>query len=75
VVADTSQPIEIGRQIMIACGVLVLPGAGLGAFVAPAFYVLAGSDGVGLLIGGLSGWRGMAKVLEVMPWNKRTLRA
>jgi rhodanese-related sulfurtransferase len=75
VVADTSQPIEIGRQLMIACGVLVLLGVGLGAFVAPAFYVLAGLAGVGLLIGGLSGWRGMAKLLEVMPWNKRTLRA
>jgi rhodanese-related sulfurtransferase len=68
---DTSQPIEIMRQVQIAAGSLVLMGVGLGALLHPAFYGLAGFVGAGLLFAGISGWCGMAKLLEFMPWNRR----
>ncbi len=70
VTTDKSQPIEIFRQVMIAAGSLILAFVLLGAFAMPAFYGLAGLVGVGLVFGGVSGWCGMAKLLEVMPWNR-----
>ena len=75
VIADQSQPIEINRQVMIVGGSLVLTGVLLGAFVAPAFYGLAGFVGAGLVFGGASGWCGMAKLLAVMPWNRHAAGA
>lgn len=68
---DRSQPIEISRQVMIVAGSLVLVFVLLGAAAAPAFYMLAGLIGAGLVFGGVSGWCGMAKLLEAMPWNRR----
>ncbi len=59
-VRDSRQPIEIMRQVQIGAGSLVVAGVGLGAFVHPAFYGLAG------LVGGVlcslappasAGWR------------------
>lgn len=70
VVKDTSQPIEIHRQVMIGAGSLVLLFVLLGTFVAPWFYALAGFVGAGLIFGGATGICGMAKVLAVMPWNR-----
>jgi len=68
---DRKQPIEIMRQVQIVAGTLILLGVLLGAFVAPGFYVLSGFVGAGLLFAGLSGFCGMARLLAVMPWNKR----
>jgi hypothetical protein len=45
----------------------------LGALVAPGFYALSGFVGAGLLFAGVSGFCGMARLLAVMPWNKRVL--
>jgi rhodanese-related sulfurtransferase len=69
---DTRQPIEIGRQVQIAAGGLVLAGALLGAFVSPLFYGLSAFVGAGLLFAGISGFCGMARVFALMPWNRRT---
>jgi hypothetical protein len=75
VVTDDRQPIEINRQVMIAAGSLVLLFVLLGGLVAPAFCLLAGLIGAGLVFGGVSGWCGMAKLLEAMPWNRPALGA
>ena len=50
---------------------LVLAGILLGIWVAPAFLALSGFVGAGLMFAGLSGWCGMAKLLGLMPWNRR----
>lgn len=71
VTLDRSQPIDIMRQVQIGAGSLVLIGVLLGAFVAPGFYALSGFVGAGLLFAGVSGFCGMARVLALMPWNKR----
>ena len=71
VTLDSRQPIEIMRQVQIAAGTLILLGVLLGAFVAPGFYALSAFVGAGLLFAGLSGFCGMARLLALMPWNKR----
>jgi len=71
VTLDRSQPIDIMRQVQIAAGSLVLLGVVLGAFVSPGFYALSGFVGAGLLFAGISGFCGMARLLAVMPWNRR----
>ena len=73
VALDRSQPIDLMRQVQIAAGSLVLAGVMLGATVAPAFYALSGFVGAGLLFAGISGFCGMARLLAVMPWNRRML--
>jgi rhodanese-related sulfurtransferase len=71
VALDRSQPIDIMRQVQIAAGGLVLASVLLGFFVAPGFYALSGFVGAGLLFAGVTGFCGMARLLAVMPWNKR----
>lgn len=68
--ADQRQPIELMRQVQIAAGLLILLGAALGAFVTSAFYGLSAFVGAGLLVAGVTGWCGMARVLAAMPWNR-----
>ena len=71
VAVDTRQPIEIMRQVQITAGGLVLLGVALGTWVAPGFYGLSAFVGAGLMFAGISGWCGMARLLGVMPWNRR----
>lgn len=71
VTLDRSQPIDLMRQVQIGAGSLVLLGVLLGAFVSPGFYGIAGFVGAGLLVAGTTGFCGMARVLQLMPWNKR----
>ncbi len=71
VLADTSQPMEVNRQVQITAGALVLSGIVLGAAVSPAFYLLSAFVGAGLMMAGITGWCGMARLLAVMPWNRR----
>ena len=73
VTLDRSQPIDIIRQVQIVAGSLVLLGVVLGVLVAPGFYALSGFVGAGLLFAGISGFCGMARLLDAMPWNRRTL--
>lgn len=70
VVLDRSQPISTMRQVQIAAGSLVLLGVILGVTVSPGFYALSGFVGAGLVFAGISGFCGMARVLELMPWNR-----
>jgi len=71
VATDRGQPIEIMRQVQITAGALVLAGVLLGIWVAPAFLALSGFVGAGLMFAGISGWCGMARLLGLMPWNRR----
>ncbi len=71
VTLDRSQPIDIMRQVQIGAGSLVLVGVVLGTLVAPVFYALSGIVGAGLLFAGTTGFCGMARLLALMPWNRR----
>ena len=71
VAVDRRQPIELMRQVQIAAGSMVVLGVLLGAFVAPGFYLLSGFVGAGLVFAGVTGTCGLARVLRMMPWNRR----
>jgi hypothetical protein len=49
---------------------MAFSGTLLGTIMHPYFYILPGFVGLGLMMAGLTGWCGMAKLLAYMPWNK-----
>jgi hypothetical protein len=57
------------RQVQIAAGSLVVAGTLLGAFVHPAWLVLSGFVGAGLVFAGITNTCGLALLLARMPWN------
>ncbi|KAF0097355.1 MAG: rhodanese-like protein [Rhodospirillaceae bacterium] len=75
IAVDRRQPIEIMRQVQITAGSLVVLGVMLGVWVAPAYFALSAFVGAGLAFAGITGWCGMAKLLALMPWNRRTTAA
>lgn len=68
---DRKAPLELMRQVQIAAGSLVLLGVLLGFAVHPGFFGLSGFVGAGLTFAGVSGFCGMARLLAVMPWNRK----
>lgn len=68
---DRSRPIELQRQVQIGAGSLVLSGVILGVVVHPGFLAIAGFVGAGLIVAGLTGFCGMARLLMKAPWNRR----
>jgi rhodanese-related sulfurtransferase len=71
VAVDRSEPLPLMRQVQIAAGALVLLGVVLGYLVSPWLFLLSGFVGAGLMQAGLTGWCGMANLLQAMPWNRR----
>lgn len=71
-VEDKSQPLPLMRQVQIAAGLLILLGVVLGYTLSGGFFLLSGFVGAGLLFAGLTGFCGMARLLKIMPWNRRT---
>jgi hypothetical protein len=67
---DRTKPIELQRQVQLVAGSLTLIGVALAVFVSPAWIGLAAFVGAGLTFAGATGWCGMAKLLQVMPWNR-----
>ncbi len=68
---DRSKPIVLQRQVQIAAGALIVLGLLLAWLVSPLFIALSAFVGAGLIFAGVSGWCGMAKLLGVMPWNRK----
>lgn len=70
---DRRQPLEIMRQVQLVAGGLVLLGVILGFLITPEYFGLSAFVGAGLMIAGATGWCGMARLLRVLPWNRRTV--
>lgn len=68
---DRRQPLPLMRQVQIGAGGLVVLGIVLGYLVSPWFFLLSGFVGAGLMQAGITGWCGMANLLQLMPWNRR----
>jgi rhodanese-related sulfurtransferase len=68
---DRAAPLPIMRQAQIAAGSLVLLGLLLALIISPWFALLSAGIGVGLVVAGLTGHCGMAKLLERLPYNRR----
>lgn len=75
VAIDRRQPIELQRQVQIGAGSMALAGTLLGALVSPWFYIVPGFVGTGLLLAGLTGFCGMARLLMRAPWNRTAFRS
>jgi rhodanese-related sulfurtransferase len=73
VLADRGQPLELQRQVFIVAGGLVLLGVLLSLLADPHWIGLSAFVGAGLVFAGVTGWCGMAKLLAVMPWNRRVV--
>jgi rhodanese-related sulfurtransferase len=72
---DRSQPIELQRQVQIGAGGLALIGTLLGLIVSPWFLAVPLFVGAGLVFAGLTGFCGMAQLLQHAPWNKAAYSA
>jgi rhodanese-related sulfurtransferase len=72
---DPRQPLPLIRQVQIGAGGLVVLGIALGYLASPWFFLLSGFVGAGLLQAGITGWCGMANLLQTMPWNRRPVVA
>ena len=70
VVRDERQPLELMRQVQITAGSIVLLATALGATVSSAFYFVAAFVGAGLMFAGVTGTCALARVLQLMPWNR-----
>ncbi len=69
-VRETKQAaIPIMRQVQIAAGSLMLLFIILSLWL-PAALWLAALVGMGLIVAGISGFCGLAKLLQLMPWNR-----
>jgi rhodanese-related sulfurtransferase len=70
VVIDRRAPLPLMRQVQIGAGSLVLLGTLLTVLVSPWFLVVPAFVGAGLIVAGITGFCGMARVLAHMPWNR-----
>ncbi|WP_300300053.1 rhodanese family protein [Ferrovibrio sp.] len=70
-----AKPLSLQRQVHLIAGSLALAGAILAWRVAPEFILLSGFVGAGLLLNGLTGFCGMARLLTLMPWNRQSASA
>jgi rhodanese-related sulfurtransferase len=69
-VVDRRQPIELQRQVQIGAGGLALLGTILGLTISPWFLAVPLFVGGGLVFAGLTGFCGMALLLQRAPWNR-----
>lgn len=70
VVTDRRRPIELQRQVQIGAGSLVFLGTLLGLFLSPWFFAVPAFAGAGLIMAGVTGFCGMARILMRAPWNR-----
>ncbi|MBL0811046.1 DUF2892 domain-containing protein, partial [Klebsiella michiganensis] len=68
---DKSQPLPLMRQVQIVAGALILLGVALGYAFSSGFFLLSAFVGAGLTFAGITGFCGMARLLALMPWNRR----
>lgn len=71
VAKSQNAPISLFRQVQIVAGSLVLLGTVLGALVSPAFLLLSGFVGAGLVVSGVTNTCAMATLLAKLPYNQR----
>jgi len=69
-VEDKKQPLPLIRQVHITAGSLVLLGVVSGYTLDSRLFLLSGVIGAGLIFSGVTGFCGMATLLQKMPWNR-----
>lgn len=69
-VEDKKHPLPVIRQVHITAGALVLLGVVSGYTLDSRLFLLSGVIGAGLIFSGVTGFCGMASLLQKMPWNR-----
>lgn len=62
--------LSLFRQVQIVVGLLVVAGVATGFLVHPAGFAVAGLFGAALATAGVTGWCGLALLLNRAPWNR-----
>ena len=70
---DRKQPLELMRQVQIGAGSMVLLGLALALALSPWFALISAFAGAGLLMAGVTGFCGMARLLSLAPWNRNAV--
>ena len=68
--SDLRQPIELQRQVQIGAGSLVFFGTLLGLLLSSWVLAIPPFVGAGLMVAGITGFCGMARLLVHAPWNR-----
>ncbi len=70
IIKSGGKTIPIDRQTQIVAGSLVLIATIMSVLISNWFLILTGFVGAGLILAGITGWCGTAKLLAGMPWNR-----
>jgi rhodanese-related sulfurtransferase len=66
----TQSGISIQRQVLLVMGLFVFVSTILAVFVSDSFLYFTVFVGLGMIFAGITGFCGLAVLLEKMPWNK-----
>jgi rhodanese-related sulfurtransferase len=69
---NKNAPISLMRQVQIVAGSLVFTSTLLGAFVSPAFLLIGGFVGAGLMFAGITDTCALGMLLAKLPYNQRS---
>jgi rhodanese-related sulfurtransferase len=72
VATNRNQPIELQRQVQIGAGGFAFLGTVLGLAASPWFLIIPAFVGAGLILAGVTGFCGLARILMRAPWNRTT---
>lgn len=62
--------LPLDQQVQLTLGVVLVVASLLGAVFSPTWFWLTGLVGTGLMVAGLTGFCGLAKIMAKMPWNQ-----
>lgn len=74
-VQGKAKALPLMRQVQIVAGLLIILSVLGQVFLAPSFIYLAAFVGTGLTVAGITGFCGMAIILQRMPWNRSSSKA
>lgn len=62
--------LSVERQMQITLGIMIISFTAFGILYDSVWHFLTGFLGAGLIFAGVSGWCGMMKLINLMPWNR-----
>ncbi len=68
-----TKTIPLDRQVLVGAGSMILLFIILGLLVSPLFFLVSLFMSGGMVFAGLTGACGMARILVMMPWNRKPL--
>lgn len=71
IIENKKAPLPVIQQVHIVASTLILTGSLLGKFYNPNFFLLSGFVGCGLMVSGVTGFCGMATILQKLPYNQQ----